>query len=285
MSAHARCPVCDGGRESALFAKRGFTFVRCAGCGLVSIRPLPDPATSKAHHDESYRGGAYASFAAADDMRAVIARHRLRLVRPHAGTGPWLDVGCSTGAFVAEAVRAGCDAEGLELSTVAADAARARGLRVHEAAAEDFRPARRYAVVTAFDVIEHLRDPIALVQRVVTWLQDDGIFVATLPDIASLPARLLGRHWFYYAPPDHVHYFTPSTVRRLLGRAGFGRVDVRRALKPLTVDYATGALARLVPPLGPQARMVARLVQETLRSRAIPLPLGEMLVTARRPRP
>jgi SAM-dependent methyltransferase len=273
--------VCDDERTSPLFTKRGFTFVRCACCGLVSIRPLPGPAELKAHHDASYRDGGYASFAAADDMRVVIARHRLARVRALAASGAWLDVGCSTGAFIAEAVAAGFDAEGLELSSVAASAACARGLRVHEAAAEEFQPTRRYAVVTAFDVIEHLRDPVALVERVATWLADEGIFVATLPDIASVPARLLGRHWFYYAPPDHIHYFMPATVRRLLGRAGFGHVEVRRALKPLTVDYATGALARLVPALGAPAAIVCRLVPQALRSRAVPFPLGEMFVTAR----
>ena len=93
--------------------------------------------------------------------------------------------------------------------------------------------------------------------------------------------RGLGRRWFYYAPPFHVHYFTAATIRRLLAAAGFGDVRVRPIRKPLTLDYAAAAAAHLMPALGPAARVAAALVPVSLRSRPLLLPVGEMLVTAR----
>ena len=275
------CRLCGDSRARALFVKRGWTFVRCEGCGLVSLHPLPTPDDAASHYESSYRDGSYATFAAADDIRDEIARHRLAVLRSLAGTGPWLDVGCSTGAFIAAATAAGLDAEGLELSAAAVGQARARGLRVHQGAVEDFTPRRRYAVITGFDVVEHLLDPAALIERVATWLDDDGLLALTLPDIASLPARLMGRHWYYYLPPEHIHYFTPSTVRRLLERAHLRDITIRTAFKPLTLDYATAGLKHLAPALGRVAGAVTTVLPRGLLRRRLLLPLGEMLVTAR----
>jgi 2-polyprenyl-3-methyl-5-hydroxy-6-metoxy-1,4-benzoquinol methylase len=278
------CRLCGAARSTGLFEKGGWTFVRCTDCGLVSLSPLPSPAEIEAHHEASYQGGAYAAFAGAESIRADIARHRLDLVRPLAVPGRWLDVGCSTGAFVAEAGKAGVACEGLELSPTAVAAARARGLAVHRGTVDTFTPAERYAVVTGFDVVEHVPDPMAFVARLRAWLAPDGLLVLTLPDIASAAARLLGRHWFYYAPPDHVHYFTPATIRRLLERGGFATIDVRPVRKPMTLAYAAGAVELLMPRLGPAARRLTALLPHGLRRWRLPLALGEMLVVARPPR-
>jgi len=165
--------------------KRGWTFVRCAGCGLISVRPLPTAEALRAHVEQSYQDSTYAVYAAAEAIRAGIARHRMEIVAPMAPPGPWLEVGCATGALLAAARRAGFNAEGLDVSAFSVARARAEGLIVHHRAVEDFVPMQRYAVVAAFDVIEHLPDPIAFVERVGTWLEPGGLFVLTLPNAAS----------------------------------------------------------------------------------------------------
>src|SRR6266705_3356278 len=70
-------------------------------------------------------------------------------------------------------------------------------IAAHHAPIEDFAPGRRWALVTAFDVVEHLRDPVGFVRRAAGWLEPDGLLALTLPDAASPTARLMGRHWFY----------------------------------------------------------------------------------------
>ena len=63
---------------------------------------------------------------------------------------------------------------GLDLSAVAVEAARSRGLRATQIAADDFVPARRYACITAFDLVEHLIDPNPFLARVRDWLAPTG---------------------------------------------------------------------------------------------------------------
>lgn len=275
------CALCGARALEPRFSKGGWRFVRCAACGLVAIRPLPSPEDHARHTEQSYAEGAYAVFTAADAIRSAIAAHRLAIVRRTAPPGPWLDVGCSTGAFVDVAQRAGMDITGLERAAAAVEQARARGLRVRQSSIEAFSPPHRYAVVTAFDLVEHLRDPLAFVRRVEGWLAPGGVFALTVPNIHSLTARLMGRHWFYYAPPDHVHYFCPATLRRLLASAGLDDIRLGPTSKPLSLEYAALALAQFNVRLGSAARRVVGMLPSALRTRVWPLRIGELLAIAR----
>ncbi len=277
------CALCGAHDLRPLFAKRGWTFVRCTGCGLVALRPLPSPAEHERYTETSYTHGAYAVFTTADTIRTAIATHRLGIVCRLAPPGPWLDVGCSSGAFVAAACGAGIDVEGLERSTAAVVRAQSRGLPVHQGTIESFAPTRRYAAITAFDLIEHLCDPVTFVRHATHWLAPGGSLVVTVPNIDSLTARLMRRHWFYYAPPEHVHYFRPATLRHLLETGGLRDIVVQPAVKPLSLEYAALALAQFNARLGAVARLAVRALPRALRARLLPIRVGELLATARAP--
>jgi SAM-dependent methyltransferase len=182
---------------------------------------------------------------------------------------------------MAEARRTGIAIEGLEMSAAAVELARAQGLDAHHGVVETFLPARRYAVITAFDLVEHLRDPVAFVRTAASWLSPGGVLAITVPNIASVAARVMRRHWYYYAVPDHLYYFTPDTVRRLLALANLDDITVRPASKPLTLEYAAQALTQFNPRLGRLAQGLVGRCPRGLRSRLWPLRVGEMTVTAR----
>jgi SAM-dependent methyltransferase len=274
------CLVCRGTRVRALFRKGGKDFVRCEACGLVWLDPMPTAAEVGAYYEQSYRDGIYEPYAAADAVRRLIAEHRLAMIRPHVRPGRWLDVGAATGHFVEAAARAGIAAEGCELSGSAVARARARGLTMHQAAVEDFAPPARYDTITAFDVIEHLREPRAFLDRLRGWLAPAGTVALTLPDVSSVYARAMGRHWFYYVPSDHLHYFDPRTITRLLGNTGFGGVRVTRAYKPLTPAHVALQLEQFTPVLGRVAGLLMRALPSALRERPVRCYVGEMMVIA-----
>jgi SAM-dependent methyltransferase len=279
--ASRECLACGGETSRPLFEKGGRRFLRCPDCGYVRLEPLPTVEELEAHYAWTYAEGPYAVFAAADDVRAFIARDRLVSLGASLPEGPWLDVGASTGAFVRVAREAGRDARGIELSEAAVDAARMAGLPVERARIEDWEPAEPLAAVTAFDVIEHLLDPRVLPERARRWLRPGGVLALTLPDIGSPVARAMGRHWFFYAPNDHFHYFDRASIARFLGRHGFRVERVATAAKPLTPDYVAGQIEVFYPPLAAASRLV-RLLPRGLRERTIHVPVGEMLVVARR---
>ena len=135
--------------------------------------------------------------------------------------------------------------------------------------------------MTAFDTIEHLLDPTTLPERAHRWLRPGGMLALTLPDIGSPIARVLGKHWFFYAPHVHFHYFDRSTIARFLEARGFRVERIATAAKPLTPDYVAGQVEVFYPALAAGAGLLRRLPR-SLRERTIHVPVGEMLVLARR---
>jgi 2-polyprenyl-3-methyl-5-hydroxy-6-metoxy-1,4-benzoquinol methylase len=276
------CPACGQNRFRKAFSKKGFDFWTCTGCGLERRHPLPTLAELKAYYDASYAGGLYREFITATDMKRATAERRLREIGGGALGRRWLDVGCSNGVLV-ELLRArGVDAHGIELSDVPVAEARARGLPVERSSLEDYRPDAPYDVVTCFDVIEHAIDPVRSLEALHRLLVPGGTLVLTSPNQGSAIRRLMGASWYFYIPEEHLHYFNPETVRRLLRRTGFDPLRVGRTLKPLSLRYSLAQLAEYAPRLHQAARALARVTPRPFLNRVLPLDIGEMIVIARR---
>ncbi|MEE2673391.1 MAG: class I SAM-dependent methyltransferase [Myxococcota bacterium] len=280
------CMLCGHDGYEERFEKLGRRFLACRQCGLVRIEPMPSAESLEAYYQNEYGGGRYTEFAEAESMRRLIATHRIERIQGHlddeSRSGRWLDVGCTTGDFIAACVETGAKGEGVDISSEAVAQATRRGLVAHHSRIEDFSPSSPYRVITAFDVIEHLLDPRSFVRRLRSWLCDDGCLVLTTPDVSSIfPRWLMRSHWFYYWPDEHLFYFDPKTISRLLEEEGFAVAEVGRAYKPLTLDYAAGNLQSFNRGLGGLARASVSLLPKRVRTRPIRMYVGEMIVIAR----
>jgi len=150
-----------------------------------------------------------------------------------------LDVGCATG-YLARALRdRDCSVSGLESDPVAAEEARPHldTLVVGDAEEIDLLEAfgeQRFDVIVFGDVLEHLRDPLAVLRGARRLLDDGGSVVASIPNVAHGSLRLAlmaGR--FDYQPlglldSTHLRFFTRASIDSLFSDAGMVPVDVRR---------------------------------------------------------
>jgi SAM-dependent methyltransferase len=195
--------------------------VRCLSCGLV--RQLTRPVSASALYGGDYyvtdhpKGG-YAITFSTRGINHKTFRRRLRAIESRYGRcGRLLDVGCALGDFVLEAGRSGWDSEGVEISTFAAEQARKRGASVMTGDLADLAlPAARYDVVTLYDVIEHLFDPNAVLREIARLLKPGGLLHIVTPNVGGIQARVLGCYWYHYKPGEHLYYFDPGTLRRVL---------------------------------------------------------------------
>jgi GT2 family glycosyltransferase/2-polyprenyl-3-methyl-5-hydroxy-6-metoxy-1,4-benzoquinol methylase/tetratricopeptide (TPR) repeat protein len=142
-----------------------------------------------------------------------------------------LDVGCGAGRLGA-AVKARQPARvtGIELDPVAAAIARQRLDRVVgtdvERLSPDWAPAE-FDVIVCGDVLEHLRDPLAVLKSLRGWMAPDGRLVASVPNVRheSVVGALLAGHWTYRAEglldQTHLRFFTRRELEKLLFRSGF----------------------------------------------------------------
>ena len=76
-------------------------------------------------------------------------------------------------------------------------------------------------------------------------------------DAASAWARLLGRHWYFLDPPQHLFYFTGASLEQLLARAGFGAPPRRwRSGRWVSLANIAFKLVRLAPPSRLRSRVI-----------------------------
>lgn len=153
------------------------------------------------------------------DYAPVRFARELKLFRRFCRGGKILDVGCSTGAFLYQLkVRFPGDYEvsGIDVVGPALDYAEQKGIR---ALREPFLSAHSkgdfFSAVTFWAVIEHLIDPRAFVARASSLLQPSGYCFILVPNFRSAAVRLLGAKYRYIFP-QHVNYFTISTLARLV---------------------------------------------------------------------
>lgn len=265
------CPVgcADDMVETAILLPEG-ALRRCLGCGqLVSQITVESFDRSMKEFDTPAGTLPTQRTQARHDVRAV----RLfgvvkKLARARSAEGVrLLDIGCSSGALLRSAQRAGFLVEGVEPAAQAAASAKSAGLNVFHGYLEDARyPAASFDAATLMEVIEHLPDPSALLQEVWRVLKPNGILVVGTGNGASWTVQLIGAGWGYLHVAQHgghISFFNPHSLGRLATQCGFRveRVQTRRvslADKQQTGPARYGVLKVLAEMLALPARMFGK---------------------------
>ncbi len=284
------CPVCGGTRLFYQFSVETFRIVRCQDCGLMGTNPQPSDAELTRLHgtevltvERSDVGQEHVSElhqATADGFLDLLARYG---VQPGARL---LEVGCGHGDFLLRAVARGYRATGVEFSASACDTARTGvgdGATIIEAHTDDLSAAGgNYDVCVLSDVIEHVRDPRALLARAHRLLRPGGVLLLAAPSLDSLPARLLRNRWAQFRP-EHLWYFKSATLETLLFHAGFGGVIQRPGIQTLSFDYIAGHFERY--PVGwitPFTGLLRGMLPTAVRRLPIRTPSSYRVFLARR---
>ena len=214
------CPVCSAPARHR-FEKHGHEIHSCSGCGLVFTVGPWSLAQARVFYGRDYFSGAtpegYTDYVGLDRALRRTARRRLRRLPPG---GRLLDIGCATGTFISEA-QAVYRAAGTDISFDACRAARRRGLDVvaTDAAALPFASAS-LDVITMWDTLEHMTDPVAVLGEVARVLRPGGTLALTTGDVSSWCARLSGRRWHLFTVPEHRYFFSPDSLIRVFDRVG-----------------------------------------------------------------
>lgn len=215
----------------------GYDIIHCNLCGFRHVVPLPDPTTLAASYRENYYTETKPTFllhASEDQDWAELAQNdRLdvfeRLLGPPRRR--LLDVGCGPGYFLTTAKSRGWRVLGIEPSRAAAAYARGMGVEVVEGvfSAETAAGLGRFDAVHLNNVLEHVADPIAILQAARDLISPGGLLCVGAPNdfspfqVAARATAGVGEWWL--APPHHLNYFDFETLAALVARMGFVVAD------------------------------------------------------------
>lgn len=246
---HATNCWCGG----ALGPEIGAHYRRCVVCGAAVLAVQPGPRHfDVADDDRDFYGRTYwTEYAEARSFPAIGERARSdlserclfwleRLLEVAHPPGRALEIGCGHGGFVRLLQELGFEAAGTELSPWVVDfAKRMFGVPVLLGRLEVLPLQPGFKCIAAFDVLEHLKDPLDTVERCAGLLAPDGVLLLQTPCY-----RGEGPEWSMFQENEHIHLFTEDSMRLLLGRAGFKDMRVERSLFPydMWVVAALGAL-------------------------------------------
>ena len=270
---HFRCTTLSYGKH--------YQIVRCRRCGLVYTNPRRRPADILRDYEEVEDP----RYLAEREGRVATFRRHIRpleeMVHTHNGRR-LLDVGAHVGVFVEVAQERGWDAWGLEPSRWAVEEGRRRNLNMIRGTLRDAElDSASFDVVTMWDVVEHLFDPLADIREVARILKPGGVLCVHTINIDSWFARLMGK-WWPWLVEMHLYFFSPRTLGALVERAGLRVESWRVQGRYLHLGYLLSRLSGWSRPLGNTAERIAQLlhVAHTL----VPVNLGDLFTLyARKP--
>jgi 2-polyprenyl-3-methyl-5-hydroxy-6-metoxy-1,4-benzoquinol methylase len=267
------CAICGGSRFKPSLSCEGFSYVKCAGCGLVQMNPQPLAADVERRYRQSNDYLAYelkneTAFLALQQLALADAgfdRIEQKLTESAGRKPAVVDIGCATGALLAFLRDRGWQTTGVEISPSAKYARNERGLDVRCQSLEDCRfPPESFDLALASHVVEHLNNPAAFIRQTWQLLRPGAYFLLTTPNIDGFQARLLNKRW-RSAIFDHLYLFSARTIKLMLKAQGFITEGI----------YTWGGLAAGIAPLP-----LKTFADRTAKA----LGLGDvMLVKARKP--
>lgn len=240
------CPACGKGAPGVAIASpvdyeygvetgRPFCILGCRSCESQWLYPRPEveelvafyPPDYHAYHDDH---GLIASLLVA--LRARLRARQYRALLPASG-GSLFDVGAGDCRHFRELSGTGHHHfAGVEIHPEMAERARAAGFDVETGILEDMDIERHldsYHAISMNHVLEHVLDPMEVVERTFRMLRPGGRLVGQLPTISSWEPRAFGGCWAGYHFPRHTQIFSRTGLTRLLESCGFEDVKLSSA--------------------------------------------------------
>jgi SAM-dependent methyltransferase len=207
--------TCEG---DVLIKKDGSEIIRCRPCGYAHVHPFYSNAELEAFYKDHY----------GDSTPSPNWREKVLNTLKVKSKGSILDIGCWDGTQLGYFAKEGWACTGTELNVKAGQEAASKGIEVLPLTFQNLfsgLKGRRWDVVNASFILEHLQRPEGFLKQLQDLLNPGGILIAEVPNefspyqLAHLKNKGIEPYWIYL--PDHVNYFDIPGIEGLLERTGW----------------------------------------------------------------
>ena len=228
------CNFCRAAEFRLVCVESSFEVRTCLGCGLVYVSPQPTVEELPEFYDGMYADTSDAEMTARS--MGAMEGHLKRIIRRRMPDGGrFLEVGCGNGRLLKTIADLPLELTAIELSESAADYARRavpraaiRNLGIDSA---EFPPGSQDCVAL-IAVLEHVKDPRAVLTKLCGWLAPGGTIIIQVPYVQHFIRLKRWLPWLpvFFEAPRHLFDFSPRLLRGYLTELGFTdiRIEIAR---------------------------------------------------------
>lgn len=243
---HWKCLLCGNTRQQLETSGPDYEYAsvpgqfilsQCTNCGHVSLNPIPRPDEVAAFYPPTYytinarsplylQGFIYRR-KIRGDIRRILTFVDVRKLRSI------VDIGCGDAARLFElrktvAPETECIGLDLQFQPEVVKSAREVGIQLVEGSETNMDRLRENAhdLMIMSQILEHLRDPVNVLERLRSKLTSNGLLLVETPNRGGLDYALFrGRYWGGYHLPRHLHLFTKDSLAQTAKRTGYRVVE------------------------------------------------------------
>ena len=233
--------ICCGSLKFSLVCLRedNTLVVHCQECHLEFVNPLPSVEVMQKNYKKEMIGnesesGLHSNYILERQKRlksfSKLYNSRLSLIESfYPSKGNLLDIGCGAGFFLNIAKERGWNCHGLEILPeyikYAKENFALENIRCESLDEPLTYDENTFDVITLWDLIEHLRNPLKSLKQINRVMKPGGLLVMWTPNVKNAIFRK--EKWIGYTTLPHLYFFSGDSLNNMLGKAGFKIVSLK----------------------------------------------------------
>ncbi|MEP4533564.1 MAG: class I SAM-dependent methyltransferase [Cyclobacteriaceae bacterium] len=182
---------------------------------------------TKRELDDFYSSYAYSEGQFFSEVTRKRYNELLDQFEPYRKKNTILDIGCGSGFFLETALARGWEVYGTEYSSAAVSLCQNKGMNVSLGALEEaFFKEENFDVITSFEVIEHINNPLHEMKLIERILRKGGLFYCTTPNFNSISRHVLRAAWDVIHYPEHLSFYTDRSFDYLMRSVGLKKLTI-----------------------------------------------------------
>ncbi len=235
------CPICGASNAQILLKVQSpdnegghhpFAMVKCHGCGVGLTEPRPACGDLHRFYPTDYRPHKAKPVKSEDRVGWFSGCPERKRLTPF-GQGRLLDFGCGGGSYLSRMRKQGWKAAGVDSNRETCERLSAEGFAAHHGTLPhpDLK-AQSFDAITMWQSLEHVPDPVAVLQSAWDLLAPKGKLFVAVPTWDSWNFARYGQDWFGVDMPRHLIHFTPKSLSQVIDKAGFELLSLTRLNHP-----------------------------------------------------
>ena len=237
-----------------------YSVIDCRICKFIHIIPVPSDQELNSFYDNEYYQNTKPNFISKNEnemdyWNSVFDEKLVTIEKLISSKSKRiLDIGSGPGFFLRRAKRRGWNVIGVEPSPLASDYANKQNIHTIQKFFHEVTPNEigKFDAIHTFDVLEHVNNPIAVIEKAYSLLKKNGVIVVEVPNdfnpLQKLAQKTLKKkEWWVTLSSwsktlgniQHLNYFNFSSISDLLKRTGF-KIIIKESTFPLELFLLMG---------------------------------------------